>query len=141
MRRLLTLVVLIAGALVAASSSSALSAGTTVSCTFSPAYGTPAWSQATGAPVGTKTVCGRTTLIFDHSEQQCRSGREYMVPVYFGIAAIDFYLGRATSGDTDSSGFYEALRVNAAPAFSIVLSAHYVEDDDNMTPLGTDCST
>lgn len=140
MRRLLTLVVLIAGALVAASSSSALSPGTTVSCTFSPAYGTPTWSEATGAPVGTKTVCGRTTLTFDHSEQQCRSGLEYTVPVYFGIAAIDFYLGRATSGDPDSSGFY-GLRGNAQPAFSIVISAHYVEDDNNLTLLGTDCGT
>jgi hypothetical protein len=141
MRRLLTLLVLIAGALVAVSSGSAFTAGTTVSCTFSPEYGTPAWSQATGAPVGTKTVCGRTTLIFDHNEQQCRGGQEYMVPVFFGIAAVDFYRGRATSGGLDSGGFYDALRANAEPAFSIVLSAHYVDDDDNMTLLGIACST
>jgi hypothetical protein len=125
MRRLLILALPLAAALALASNASALTAGTTLSCTFSPSYGTPDWSAATGAPIGTKTVCSKTTLTWDHNESQCRDGQLYRVPVYFGTAEIDFYLGRGP---------------NAAPAYSIGVNAGFVEDDDNATALGTACS-
>jgi hypothetical protein len=141
MRRLLTLIVLIVSALTVTSNGSALTAGTTLSCSFSATYGTPAWSDATGAPVGTKTVCSKTTLTFDHQDQQCRGGQLYSVPIYFGTAQIDFYLGRATAGTADSGGFYSAVRSNVTPVFSIGIAAGFVEDDDNMVPLGTACAT
>jgi hypothetical protein len=133
MRRLLTLVVLVAGALIAASSGSALTAGTTLSCSFSPEMGTPAWSDVTGIRVGTKTVCSRTTLTFDHNESQCRNGHMFSVPVYFGTASLDFYLGQAAPDG--------ALRPNAAPVFSIGVFAGFVDDDANVTPLGTACGS
>jgi hypothetical protein len=134
MRRLLILVVLTAAALAAASNGSALTAGTTISCSFSPDIGTPAWADATGAPVGTKTVCSKTTLAFDHFDLQCRDGQQYRVPMFFGTAEIDFYRGQATFGGAG------ALRPNASPAFSIVLAAGFVEDDDHVAPLGTACN-
>jgi hypothetical protein len=139
MRRVLILGGSIVSALAAAASASALSPGTTLSCTFSSSYGTPAWSAATGAPVGTKTVCARSTLVFDHDEEQCRDGQLYSVPMFFGTAEVDFYIGKAVVGQPDSSGFYSLLREDAEPAFAIVLFAGFIEDEDNVTPLGTAC--
>lgn len=140
MRRLLIFGGSVVSALAAAAGASALTPGTSLSCTFSSAFGTPAWSAGTGAPVGTKTVCGKTTLAFDHDEEQCRDGQLYSVPIFFGTAAVDFYLGKAVAGQPDASGLYTQLRPEAHPVYELFLFAGFVEDEDHVTPLGIACS-
>jgi hypothetical protein len=137
MRPLFVLGATIAVVLATAAGASALTSGTVRFCTFSSAYGTPSWSDATGAPIGTKTVCSRSTLSFDHTESDCVAGTLFSVPVFFGVSVVDFYLGNATTGGVASDGFYHAVRPNATPAYSLTLFGGFVDDWDSATPVGS----